>query len=283
VLQAISADGETLVKGLEAEHAAIARAGGLSQISGLLDVDPHVKAPGVAASNLTLKESGTLGKDLPAPLLEKLIDWFRRPATEVPHYKKAAVIGAGVILGGAVLKNLLMPGFAPSDAMDMPASHVAVPIPVRMPNAEQAQMPGIFGRLPPGQVTESAFSVQPSAGFGTRTPLPAVQVGAGILGGGGTPPVMGSPFREPAPAPAVMGQEPHREVPGSPVPPTAYVEMPREPQRGVHMEARAPEGFDLRDLTRGMSQMDIQVMIEEDESELAIQRALAENEYSAYS
>jgi hypothetical protein len=285
-LQAVSAGDESLIKALEAEQATLARAAGLSQLvesGAVIPGGPHVAGP--AAANQALIESGGLGKELPPPILDRVIDWFRRPST--PHYQKALVLGGGVLLGGAVVKNMLFPGFVPNTEDGMSPRQVAVPIPIRMPNAEQAQMPGIFDRIPGNQPVTSSFSMPPDfVGFGTRTPVPAVQMGAGTMQPGVLPKLMGDMFREAPPAPMVLNQDAYNQsTAGMAAPPVARAAEPLEtPQRAFNVSARAPSsGFDLRALTRDMPSVDVRVMMEEDESELSILRSLSENDYSAFS
>jgi len=235
--------------------------------------------------NKSLIEKGEAGRNLPAPLIDRVGTWFRNPKT--PSYQR---LGAGVgvaLLGAAIVKNMLMPGLIPAGTEDVEPVHI--PVPVRMPNTGGEQIPGMFSSIPDmSSPVMSQYSMPLMEGnMGYRTPMPAVQMGAGTMQGGQAPMLTGTPFRDSPVAPTILNKNSYNDLQGSVVAPrTAVVSAPqlpgmRPPQPGNNLTADLPAGFNVQRFVDDMGP-DVTVRLEESsrESELDILAAIEENNNS---
>jgi len=246
------------------------------------------KLPDMAqAASEAVHDSAGLAKELPAPILDKVIDWFRRPKT--PDYQKAGVILGTALLGTAIVKNLFFPGYVPDDGGP---DQVPVPIPVRMPAAEAPVSESMFSRIPDTRTpVDSSFTMPPDyVNMGVRTPLQAVQMGAGTMQPGVLPKLTGGFFREPPPAPMVLNQDRYNaEAPGGVDQPVVTVAAPEEgmasgPMRSLRVGADLPVGgFNSAAFAHEVvPQAEVRFENSAEESEYEILRAIEEQERSAW-
>lgn len=182
--------------------------------------------------NAATQDAGAAGKNLPAPILDGIINWFKNPKTPALH--KAGVITGSALLGGAIVKNMLFPGYHPAE--ESSPTHVAVPIPLRMP-AFDMPTESIFDDVPFTRTpVDSQFSMPLQYGnMGFRARPPAVQVGAGTLQPGSMPFLTGSLSRESPQAPMVLNHAKYQDSTPNPVPETVRVAAPRESMASSYM------------------------------------------------
>jgi len=270
----------------------------MSELSGLSAAQAEMVAgsaltkiehQGVAAANKTLVEAGNMGRDIPTPVIDSIVNWFRDP--EVMNVHKAAVIGGAALLGAAIVKNAFFPSYVPFDAEGPAPVHTLVPVPMHLPPEIPEHVPLMDTipdtNLPMGIETRLSGSIVP---MGTRTPMPAVESGIGMKRPVDMPAYSGPILREPPPAPVVLNQERYGAPVGSPVPPTVRVAAPEEGMasyyrpRGLQIQADIPDTFNVNDMMYDILPPQATVRIETmgEESDYAILSAIAASEESSY-
>ena len=176
-------------------------------------------------ANQSIKAEGAAAQQLPTPLIDTVVNWFKNPKTPALH--KAGVLTGTALLGGAIVKNMLFPGYHPAD--DVEPMHVAVPVPLRMPGYDMSAA-SIFDDVPSSRTpVDSQFSMPLQYGnMGFRARPPAVQMGAGTLEPGVMPFLTGSMAKESPQAPMVLNHASYQNQATNPVPQTVRVGSPRE-------------------------------------------------------
>lgn len=236
-----------------------------------------------AAINEIIQEEGRKYADLPSPIIDRVAGWFRNP--EVANYKKAGILVGGGLFAAAAIKNMLFPGYTSTKAEGSTTS-IAIPIPVEMPS-ERPAFDSIFDRTPNELPVDSSSSMaMPFANMGSRTPLPAVRIGMGMLQPGSAPLLTGNFMKGPTQAPMALNVERHEMHPGSPVRETARVGLPREAMAStyhpVSVEATRRSDFDVNKFMREVPEANIRLEVQPDESERNILRAFEEQEMSNF-